>query len=232
MNVKIPDLWANVLGASLVLLASSTFFHGFKPLSLAKEGVKTAQQPAPAAVENNFSYVAASAPDSTTNASTPTTTNSGLPPCPTPDQKGTGVLIEGDRPGETTGRKEKIEAVVQQNRLAGKWCTSAKTRNATWNMDGVSVDEALRAFNLFKSAGLVALAHPTNSPTAGKITWQRTGAGGNDQGVSALPQINSNMPENSALQEGPSGSAEPRSRGEMSDREAPTAPRYSRNSRF
>jgi hypothetical protein len=232
MNVKIPDLWTNVLGASLVLLASSTFFHGFKLPPLAKEGVKTAQQPAPSAVESNFSYVAASAPDST-NASTPTATQSSLPPCPTPYQKGTGVLIEGDRPGETAGRQEKIEAVVQQNRLAGKWCTSAKTRNPTWNMDGVSVNEALRAFNLFKSAGLVSLAHPVNSPTPGKITWQRTGAGGTDQGVSALPQVNSNTPENSALQAEPEGSADLRSSREIPDREAAmTTPRYSRNSRF
>ncbi|MGA7933998.1 MAG: hypothetical protein WCA35_10660 [Kovacikia sp.] len=198
MNLKIPDCWTNVLGASLVLLASSTFFHGFRPLSSAQESAKESVETAPASIDHSstaatsFSYVAASAPAST-NASVPSAANSALPACPTPNQKGTGVLIEGDRPGETTGRKEKIEEVVRQNRLTGKWCTSAKTRNATWNMDGISVDEALRAFDLFKSAGLISLAHPTNSPVPGKVTWQRTGAEGNGS-VSARPQIDPASP--------------------------------------
>ncbi|UBF26865.1 hypothetical protein K9N68_02430 [Kovacikia minuta CCNUW1] len=185
MSLKIPDPWTNVLGASLVLLASSSFFHGVKLPLPAKEAVTTAQETRDRSPTENstFSYVAASAP-ATANTAAPTATNPNLPPCPTPEQKGTGVLIEGDRPGETTGRKEKIETVAQQNGLKGRWCTSAKTGNATWNMDGISVDEAMKAFELFKAAGLVSLARPTDSPTPGKVTWQRSGSGGSNQNVS------------------------------------------------
>jgi hypothetical protein len=203
MNYKFSDLGSKELGATVLLLSSSLLFHVFKPSARVQQLATQQVSDRATKTDGSFSYVttasvstgAPTASNALTSTAASPTAASGLPPCPTPDQKGTGVLIEGDRPGETTGRKEKIEAVARQNRLAGKWCLSAKTRNATWNLDGISVDEALKAFNLFKEAGLVSLAHPTNSPTAGRVTWQRAGANGSDRNVSAEMQGSSDRPE-------------------------------------
>ncbi|MCL6433527.1 MAG: hypothetical protein K6T90_04795 [Leptolyngbyaceae cyanobacterium HOT.MB2.61] len=179
------NLWVRVLGASIALLGSAALLHDFKPPSYAQEraeiGQSANEQTVAQAAEGDrdYSLVAAS-----TAATSVASANANLPPCPTPDQKTTGVLIEGDRPGENSGRKEKIDAVVRQHNLQGKWCLSAKTGNATWNIDGVSVDEAVRTFNLFKEAGLISIARPTNSATGGRVTWQPAEAGGS-QNVSA-----------------------------------------------
>ncbi len=179
------NLWVRVLGASIALLGSAALLHDFKPPSYAQERAEVSQSANEQTVaqaaegDRDYSLVAAS-----TAAMSVASANANLPPCPTPDQKTTGVLIEGDRPGENSGRKEKIDAVVRQHNLQGKWCLSAKTGNATWNIDGVSVDEAVRTFNLFKEAGLISIARPTNSATGGRVTWQPAGAGGS-QNVSA-----------------------------------------------
>lgn len=208
--------WVKVLAASVVLIGSSVLFHEMKPLSSQAQGNvqaspsytdqalapnQTPEQALNQAPESrrDFSLVPASASMSNRSegsASATAVNNTDLPPCPTPAQKTTGILIEGDRPGETTGRKEKIEAVARQNNLQGKWCISAKTSNATWNMDGISVDEAVRSFNLFKEAGLVSLARPTDSATGGRVTWSPAEAGGLSQNVASQMPETSSVPEN------------------------------------
>lgn len=211
--------WSKVLVASVVLLGSSVLLHQMKPLSSqALDTVQaslsypdTAQAPdqTPDQALNqvressrDFSLVPASSSGTNRSEQSASASASGadsttLPPCPTPAQKTTGILIEGDRPGETTGRKEKIEAVARQNNLQGRWCISAKTGNATWNMDGISVDAAVRNFNLFKEAGLVSLARPTDSATGGRVTWSPAEAGGLSQNMAAQMSETSQLSGNS-----------------------------------
>lgn len=180
----------------ITLLGSAALFRDMKPHQLqAKETGRTETASYQTADgDRGYSLVAATIAG-----------NPDLPPCPTPAQKTTGVLIESDKPGENTGRKARIEEVVRQNNLQGKWCISAKTNNVTWNLDGVSVNEAVRVFDLFKAANLVSYARPTNSATGGRVVWRPAEASGASQNVAAeMPP--SNIPANdSQIVEGMSG---------------------------
>ncbi|UBF29903.1 hypothetical protein K9N68_37465 (plasmid) [Kovacikia minuta CCNUW1] len=99
----------------------------------------------------------------------------GLPDCPHPRDKGTGVLIEGNIPEQGDDREQKIEEIVKANHLQGRWCKSLKTGNKTWNADGISVDEAMKTFELFKQGGLISLAQPSTGKK--RVQWQRANPG-------------------------------------------------------
>lgn len=190
------NFWITCSGLLVALLGSAALFRDMKPHYLqAKETGRTETASYQTADgDRGYSLVAATIAG-----------NADLPPCPTPAQKTTGVLIESDKPGENTGRKARIEEVVRQNNLPGKWCISAKTNNVTWNLDGVSVNEAVRVFDLFKAANLVSYARPTNSASGGRVVWRPAEASGASQNVAAeMPGAN-NPPNGSSITEDMSG---------------------------